>query len=87
MTTGISKDLFKKEIDEYLVTLEPKKRQWEEKKIEHYRKSGKYYMLPGEIAEKRKKKLLVSLESMQIDPSCVFANGQLKTLSIQEHAR
>ena len=72
----------KKKIEEYLDTLDPKKRQWEEKKIEHYRREGKDYLLPGEKAEKRKRKLRVSLEEMRIDPKNIFANGQLKSLSI-----
>lgn len=73
----------KSKIDAYLDTLDPKKRQWEEKKIQHYRKQGKYYMLPGEKTAKKKKSLQVSLEQMKIDPSKIFANGQLKSLSIQ----
>ena len=72
----------KKKIDEYLDTLDPKKRQWEEKKIKHYRREGKDYLLPGEKVEKRKRKLKVSLEEMRIDPKNIFANGQLKSLSI-----
>ena len=44
-------------------------------------------MLPGEKTAKKKKSLQVSLEQMRIDPSKIFANGQLKSLSIQEMCR
>ena len=77
----------KKKIEEYLGTLDKKKREWEEKKIEHFRKLGKVYQLPGEIADKKKKSLMVNLAQMRIDPKNVFANGQIKTLSIAEDAR
>ena len=48
----------KRKIDAYFATLDPKKRQWEEKKLEHYRGTGKTYLLPGEKAEKDRRKAL-----------------------------
>lgn len=72
----------KKKIEEHFESLDPKKRQWEKKKMEHYRITGKEYLLPGE--KPRKPKLAkVSAETMKVDPKHVFANGQLKMLSIQ----
>ena len=50
--------------------------------MEHYKITGKEYLLPGE--KPRKPKLAkVSAETMKIDPKHMFANGQLKMLSIQ----
>ena len=39
-------------VEEYLETLDPKKREWETRKIEHYKKTGKEYLLPGEQPSK-----------------------------------
>ena len=44
----IAKEERRKKIDKYLASLPPQKRKWEEKKLEHYRKNGKIYTLPGE---------------------------------------
>ena len=54
----IEEDERKRKIDAYFATLDPKKRQWEEKKLEHYRGTGKTYLLPGEKAEKDRRKAL-----------------------------
>ena len=55
----------RKKIEEYLDTLDPKKRKWEEKKIEHYKTIGKQYALPGETL-KKKKSLMVTEKTMSI---------------------
>ena len=52
----------KKKIEEYLGTLDKKKRKWEEKKIEHFHKEGKEYQLPGEEVSNKQLSLMVTLE-------------------------
>ena len=75
----------RKKIEEYLNTLDPKKRKWEEKKVEHYRVMGKQYLLPGE-KPKAKKSLMVTEQTMTIPEKHLFPDGSLKMLSIQHDA-
>lgn len=48
----------KAKIDEYLSTMDPRRREFEEKKIKAYRLQGKEYLLPGEKPLKKKKSTL-----------------------------
>ena len=38
---------YNQKLEEYLGSLDEKKRQWEERKIEHYKKKGIPYEIPG----------------------------------------
>ena len=65
----IAKEERRKKIDKYLASLPPQKRKWEEKKLEHYRKNGKIYTLPGEKPFEKHEKVfdenLMQLKDMQ----------------------
>ena len=52
-----AKEERRKKIDKYLTSLPPQKRKWEEKKLEHYRKQGKEYTLPGEKPKEKQVKV------------------------------
>ena len=72
----------KAKIEQYLSTMDPRRREFEEKKIKHYRLQGKEYLLPGEKPSKQRKSVLEPEIQSPVPDYQNKENGKITALSI-----